>query len=84
MKRAICKMEVTATVEVPTPWGPTDLTKEQVIHAAMGAVTQFHEVAHEVRIIERDEDGNITSNRTCWLKVWAEVNESDVEIIEGE
>jgi len=84
MKRAVCKMEVTVTVELPTPWHEMDLNDEAVKSAAMGAVTQFHEVAAPFNRIVKDKDGKITANRICWLKVYAEVDESDVLIIEGE
>lgn len=83
MKRAVCKMEVTVTVELPPSMLEHDLSEEEVKDAAMGAVTQFHEVEAPFRHIVKDKDGREIANSTAWLKVFAEVSD-DVVIEESE
>ena len=79
MKRAVCEMKVTVTVELPTPWCGMDLTKEQVIDVAMGAVSQSYEIQAPFNRIEEDEDGRVTAQKSVWIKAWAEVIDDDVE-----
>jgi len=68
----IVKMEVTVTVTPPK--GQT-LNTQQAIELAMSAVTQRHEVA-----CGRDIGENY--DRTAWAEIYAEVSDSDCEVIE--
>jgi len=82
MKRAVCKMEVTVTVELPTPWCGMDMTKEQVIDVAMQSVSQTYEIQAPFNRVETDENGQFTAQKSVWIKAWTEVSDEDVEIIE--